>query len=80
MPSRQKSRKSSKKCPRGSIAVKARRSASGKLVRSHCRKLSSRKRVSKVSYRKRVSKSSPRRKSKLKVKMGFHGLTHRTRK
>lgn len=71
MPSRQKTRKSSKKCPRGSIAVKARRSASGKLVRSHCRKLSSRK---------RVSKSSPRRKSKLKVKMGFHGLTHRTRK
>lgn len=75
------SRKSSKKCSRGRVGVKSHKRSSGKTVKSHCRRLVSRKSSKKASkksskkVRRSPSRKSSHRKTTLKAKfMGFDGL------
>ncbi len=74
------SRKSSKKCSRGRVGVKSHKRSSGKTVKSHCRRLVSRKSSKKASKKsskkvRRSPRKSSHRKTTLKAKfMGFDGL------
>jgi hypothetical protein len=66
------SRKSTKKCSSGRVGVKSHKRSSGKTVKSHCRRVGSRKTSKKAS--KRSSKKASRyayRKSSKKVKKSY---------
>jgi len=79
------SRKSTKKCSRGRLGVKSHKRSSGKTVKSHCRRVGSRKTSKKASRSaskvSRKGSKRPRpsyRKSKVKAKfMGLDGLASR---
>jgi hypothetical protein len=68
------SRKSTKKCSRGRVGVKSHKRSSGKTVKSHCRRVGSRKTSKKSSKKssKKNSRSVYRKSSKRVKKASSH--------